>query len=194
MDRGFIRFAFYKGKEQHLYLLFDDWPRGYSIRKVNLSSNVFGSGEPPGWQMAARVSGGWEMVCTGDRRLPSAIFRFEAQRGLPMYFAAAFDSKILALQPIAPGAALPSVLLCAMMAKRSSVLEHHVNVFDVRTRSCLFAPRPETFGPDPIYIPAGGRLFALGAGTFDWLDPPPLGTPAYSDEEWSWHEIPDPPF
>ncbi|PVH31225.1 hypothetical protein PAHAL_9G089400 [Panicum hallii] len=89
----------------------------------------------------------------------------------------------LAVQPIAAGTALPSVL------------EHHVNVFDVRTRSCLFAPRPETSGPDPIYIPAGGRLFALADGTFDWLDPlpPPPGTPAYGEEarEWSWFEIPD---
>jgi hypothetical protein len=81
---------FYKIKERHLYLLFDDWPRGYSIRKVNLSPDDFGSGEPPGWQMAARVSGGWEMVCTGGQRLPSAIFRFEIHRGLPMYFAAAW--------------------------------------------------------------------------------------------------------
>ncbi|RLN18599.1 uncharacterized protein C2845_PM02G05190 [Panicum miliaceum] len=179
-----LRRAVFGGKERHLYLLFDDWPRGYSIRKVNLSPDDFGSGEPPGWQMAACVSGEWEMVCTGDQGLPSAIFRFEIYRGLPMYFAAAFDSKILAVQPIAAGTALPSVL------------EHHVNVFDVRTRSCLFALRPETSGPDPIYIPAGGRL--LADGTFDWLDPPPPppGTPAYGEEarEWSWFEIPDPPF
>ena len=128
------------------------------------------------------------MVCTGDRRLPPAIFRFEAQRGLPMYFAAAFDSKILALQPTAPGTAMAL----------PSVLEHHVAVFDVRTRSCLFfpLPDPETSGADPIYIPAGGRLFALADGTFDWLDPPPLGTPANGEQawEWSWFEIPDPPF
>ena len=154
MDRGFIRFAFYKGKEQHLYLLFDDWPRGYSIRKVNLSSNVFGSGKPPSWQMAARVSGGWEMVCTGDRRLPPAIFRFEAQRGLPMYFAAAFDSKILALQPTAPGTAMAL----------ASVLEHH---FAVRTRSCLFAQLPlgrSRPGPIPSTSPpAACSLLSLTA-------------------------------
>ncbi|RLN41768.1 hypothetical protein C2845_PM01G28320 [Panicum miliaceum] len=137
--------------------------------------------------MAAHVSGGWEMVCTGDQRLPSAIFRFEAHRGLPMYFAAAYDSKILAVQPLAAGTTLPCVFV-----------EHLVNVFDVRTRSCLVAPRPEASGADPIYIPAGGRLFALAAGTFDWLDPPPppRGTPAYGGKarEWSWFEIPDPPF
>ncbi|RCV40923.1 LOW QUALITY PROTEIN: hypothetical protein SETIT_9G094200v2 [Setaria italica] len=156
----------------------------------DLSSDGFGgSDETPGWKMAAHFSGGWELACTGDQRLPPATFRVEAQRGLPTYFAAAFDSKILAMHPIAPAAAL------------SSVLEGHFPVFDVRMRSCLFAPRMETTGADPIYIPAGGRLFALADGTFDRLDPldpPPVQfyRPAYGEEAraWSWLELPDPPF
>ncbi|KAF8660637.1 hypothetical protein HU200_057544 [Digitaria exilis] len=191
LERGGGRAA-----KQHLYLIFDDWRRGYSIRKVDLSSDGFASGEgepPAGWQMAARASGGWEMVCTGNERLPPAIFRVEAQRGLPTYFAAAFDSKILAMAPpMAPAAedALPSVL------------ERHFPVFDVRTRGCLFVPRMETTGADPIYIPAGGKLFAVADGTFDKLDPvnpPPVTAremPAYGEEarDWSWLELPDPTF
>ncbi|CAN6322622.1 unnamed protein product [Urochloa humidicola] len=162
-------------QRRHLYLLLDDWPSGYSIRKVDLPSDDFAPNDPHG------VPDEGDIVCTGDHRLPPAIFRVEARRGLPTYFAAAFDSKILVLHPISPAAALPSVL------------EHHVPIFDVRTRSCLFGPRMETTGADPIYIPAGGRLFALAAGTFDWLDPapPPVGKEA---REWHWLEIPDPPF
>ncbi|CAN6309356.1 unnamed protein product [Urochloa humidicola] len=166
-------------QRRHLYLLFDDWPSGYSIRKVrvDLPSDAFGPDD------------GEMLFCACEQRLPPAIFRLEAQRGLPMYFAAAFDSKILAMQPIAPGTALPSVL------------EDQFPVFDVRTRSCLFGPRMETTGANPIYIPAGGRLFALASGTFDWLDPldpPPihLDRSAYGEEArlWSWLELPDPPF
>lgn len=128
------------------------------------------------------------MVCTGDQRLPPAIFRFEAHRGLPMYFAAAYYSKILAVQPLAAGTTLPCVFVEHLVN-----VNVNVNVFDVRTRSCLVAPRQEASGADPIYIPAGGRVFALAAGTFDSLDPPP---PAYGGKgrEWSWFEIPDPPF
>jgi hypothetical protein len=175
-----------------LYLVFDDWWGGYSIREVDLSSDGFGGSDKRlGWKMAARFSGGWELACTGDQHLPPPIFRIEAPRGLPTYFAAAFDSKILATHPIAPApaGALPSVL------------EDHFPVFDVSMRSCLFAPRMETTGADPIYIPACNRLFVLADGTFDMLDPlapqpMPFVRPAYGEEArvWSWWEQPDPPF
>ncbi|CAL4919037.1 unnamed protein product [Urochloa decumbens] len=167
---------------RHLYLLLDDWASGYSIRKVDLPSDDFPPDDPYG--VPGEDDEG-DIVCNGDHRLPPAIFRVEAQRGLPTYFAAAFDSKILAMHPISPATALPSVL------------EHRFPIFDVRTRSCLFGPRMETTGADPIYIPAGRRLFALAAGTFDWLDPPPpLDTPACGKKarEWYWLEIADPPF
>ncbi|CAL4944358.1 unnamed protein product [Urochloa decumbens] len=156
--------------ERHLYLLFDDWADGYSVRQVDLSSDDAASDDAHGRQMAATA-------CAGDRSLPPAIFRFEAQRGLPAHLAAAFDSKILATQPVSPAAAA------------APLFESHVSVFDVVHRSCLFGPRLVPDRADPIYIPAGGRLFALAGGTFDLLYPPPPHARA-----WSWTQLSAPPF
>jgi hypothetical protein len=60
------------------------------------------------------------------------------------------------------------------------VLEHTSSPLDVRMRSCVFGPRlePEPEPDDPIYIPGGGKLFALATGTFHLLDPPPPTPPA----------------
>ncbi|CAL4927356.1 unnamed protein product [Urochloa decumbens] len=144
-------------QQRHLYLLFDDWPEGYSVRQVDLSSDDAASDDAHGWQMAATA-------CAGDHCLPPAIFRFKAQRGMPAHLAAAFDSKILATQPVSPGAAAPPLL------------ESHVPVFDVRQRSCLF------------------ELFALAAGTFDVLCPPPSPPPTPQARAWSWFQLQSPPF
>ncbi|GJM96602.1 hypothetical protein PR202_ga13457 [Eleusine coracana subsp. coracana] len=38
----------------------------------------------------------------GDQPLPSPIFSFDAQRGLPTHFAAAFGSKLIVTQPVLP--------------------------------------------------------------------------------------------
>ncbi|CAL4944356.1 unnamed protein product [Urochloa decumbens] len=176
-------------QQRHLYLLFDDWAEGYSVRMLDLSSDDAASDDAHGWQIDPRISGVFVVeggtACAGDHFLPPAIFRFKAQRGLPAHFAAAFDSNILATQPVSPAAAPPP-----------SVFERHVPVFDVRHRSCLFGPRPEPDRADPIYIPAGGRLFALAAGTFDVLygvypAPPLRGEEAAA---WSWRQLPAPPF
>ncbi|CAL4935968.1 unnamed protein product [Urochloa decumbens] len=158
-------------QQRHLYLLFDDWPEGYSVRQLDLSSDDAASDDAHGWQMAATA-------CAGDHCLPPPIFRFKAQCGMPAHLAAAFDSKILATQPVSPGAAAPPLL------------ESHVPVFDVRQRSCLFGPRLVPDRDDPIYIPAGGRLFALAGGTFDLLCPPP---PPHA-RAWSWTQLSAPPF
>ncbi|KAF8689970.1 hypothetical protein HU200_041605 [Digitaria exilis] len=60
-------------RRRHLYLIFDDWSRGYSIRKVNLEG------------------GG------GEQRLPDAFWRVEAERGMPEVFTSAFGARIVAL-------------------------------------------------------------------------------------------------
>ncbi|CAN6309354.1 unnamed protein product [Urochloa humidicola] len=168
--------------KQHLYLLFDDWTEGYSVRQVDLSSDDAASDDARGWQIDATA-------CDGDHSLPPAIFRFEAQRGLPAHLAAAFDSKIVATQPLSPASAVAAPLL----------LESHVPIFDVRHRSCLFGPRLVPDRADPIYIPAGRRLFALAAGTFDLLHPPPSQPPrppVHGEEGrvWSWRQLSAPPF
>jgi len=62
-------------QQQHLYLIFDDWELGYSIRKLNLS-----------------VAG------AEQRRLPPPFIRLEATRGFPEFFAAV-GTKILATHP-----------------------------------------------------------------------------------------------
>ncbi|CAL4944406.1 unnamed protein product [Urochloa decumbens] len=162
-------------QQRHLYLLFDDWPEGYSVRQLDLSSDDAASDDAHGWQMAATA-------CAGDHCLPPAIFRFKAQRGMPAHLAAAFDSKILATQPVSPGAAAPLLL------------ESHVPVFDVLQRSCLFGPRLVPDRADPIYISAGGRFFALAAGTFDILCPPPSPPPPPQAKAWSWFQLQAPPF
>jgi hypothetical protein len=59
---------------QHLYLVFDDWSLGYSIYKVDLS---------------------YYPDIDGQCLLSSPIFQVEAQRRLPLYFAAAFGSNII---------------------------------------------------------------------------------------------------
>ncbi|CAL4944421.1 unnamed protein product [Urochloa decumbens] len=165
-----------KPPRRHLYLVLDDWSIGYSIRKIDLSSDF--DSEDSDQLMPAHGP----ISFNGKRRLPSAVFRFQAQRGLPMYFAAAFDSKIMAMHPITPG----------INGMLPWVPESLVPVFDVRMRSVIFGPRQIPDLDDPIYIPVGGRLFALSTGSFQLLYPPP------GEEEegwvWSWRQLPKPPF
>ncbi|CAL4978512.1 unnamed protein product [Urochloa decumbens] len=77
--------------QQHLYLIFDDWEFGYSIRKLNLSN-----------------------AGAEQRRLPPPFIRLEATRGCPEFFAAV-GTKILATHPrfdfgdTVPGGILPII-------------------------------------------------------------------------------------
>ncbi|CAL4935982.1 unnamed protein product [Urochloa decumbens] len=171
-----------KPPRRHLYLVLDDWSIGYSIRKIDLSSDF--DSEDSDQLIAAHGP----ISSNGKRRLPSAVFRFQAQRGLPMYFAAAFDSKIMAMHPVTPG----------INGMLPWVPESLVPVFDVRMRSVIFGPRQIPDLDDPIYIPVGGRLFALSTGSFQLLYPPPGDDESGSEEEegwvWSWRQLPEPPF
>jgi hypothetical protein len=79
--------------QQHLYLIFDDWELGYSIRELNLSN-----------------------AGAEQRHLPPPFIRLEATRGCPEFFAAV-GTKILATHPRVefgdaarvPGGTLPIV-------------------------------------------------------------------------------------
>ncbi|CAN6233015.1 unnamed protein product [Urochloa humidicola] len=80
-ERDFVRTAKRRRRRQrHLYLVFDDWSRGYSIRKVNLPS---GSGADE-----------------ERRRVPHAFWRFVAERRWPQFFKSAFGPNILAMHPV----------------------------------------------------------------------------------------------
>ncbi|BAF10972.2 Os03g0163400 [Oryza sativa Japonica Group] len=150
-------------KRRHLYLVLDDWSRGYSIRKIDLSVGNDGDGE---------------------HSMPPAIFSFEAPRAGPKYFAGAFDSKILAMQPVDPQFSFNPMA--------------GIPIYDVRMRSLVVGPRQRPDPVDPIYIPVGGRLFALSVGSFQLLYPPPDDESDDQEEEedfvWGWHALPNPPF
>lgn len=137
-------------EQQHLYLIFDDWLWGYSIRELDLS---FDNAE--------------EDEEGTKHALPPPIFRMEAPRESTMSFTAAFGTMIVAMHdhddestergihPLVPELAVP--------------------IFDVRDRGVIFVLRPNQDTPaaeeDAIYIPAGNnRLYAFTDASFQMLD------------------------
>lgn len=143
-----------------LYLILDDFACGYSIREVDLPSS-----DDPGQANNAR--GGGAVTYTGEQPLPPPIFRFEAQRKLPLHFAAAFGSKILALQPMTP----PPLALIVIHPLLPKDL---VPVYDVHRLFGLSIGAFETLGPLPYVAPPGSL------GEQGW--------------EWDWSALPKPPF
>ncbi|CAL4944422.1 unnamed protein product [Urochloa decumbens] len=169
-----------KPRRRHLYLVLDDWSLGYSIRKIDLSSHSHPN--DPHQLLAAGVR---REGSVGEQLLPSAIFRVVAQRGLPMYFAGAFGTKIMAMHLGDDGDEADT---------HPVVPKRLVTAFDVRTRAMVFCPRPKQDRMSyPFYIPVGNRLLALSA-SFQLLNPP---EPNHPTGQWcapSWHELPEPPF
>ncbi|KAF8775677.1 hypothetical protein HU200_004459 [Digitaria exilis] len=165
-----------KRKRRHLYLVLDDWSWGYSIRKVDLSSDCY-SGEP--WQQHTAIS--WKGA---EQRLPQAVFRIEGRPGYPNCFAAAFGTKIIAMTPNGDERDATHPLSPSCVAP----------VFDVRKRLFAFAPRPRMDVVDPIYFYVDARLFALCYGSFKLLHPPPLEEQGDCWEPQSWCELPKHPF
>ncbi|WVZ66974.1 LOW QUALITY PROTEIN: hypothetical protein U9M48_016123, partial [Paspalum notatum var. saurae] len=165
-----------ESERRHLYIVCDE-SHGYSIRKVDLSSeSTSDDSEEPPHQLHSAIS---------ELRLPPAVLRLQAPRGLShYYFAAAFGTRILAMHPSGPGTDGKPCLLPQLQ----------VPVFDVRTRGVIFAPRQKGDLAHPIYIPVRDRLFALTAGSFEQLWPPPLEYPGGDCWEWTWRELPKPPF
>nr|CAB3498240.1 unnamed protein product [Digitaria exilis] len=162
---------FPKEKARHLYLVFDDWSWGYSIRKIDL---LAGDGDCEGSRPSS------SSMSDVDYNLPPPIFRFQAPRGHPNYFAGAFDSKILAMHPMDPQFSLnPNA---------------GVPIFDVRKRCLMVGPRQRPDLLHPIYVPVGGRLFSLAAGSFQLLYPPPDANSYSEGFVWTWQTLPDPPF
>ncbi|TVU44995.1 hypothetical protein EJB05_04461, partial [Eragrostis curvula] len=177
-----------------LYLVFDDWARGYSIRMVDLPYDD-DDDDSAGLQRRPLAA---ELLLSGGRRTdatkqapqhPPVFIRIEAPRGMPRHVAPAFGTKILFMHPnVIDGKPLPS-----WAPKR------HVSVLDVRGPYFRYGPRhvaPAGGLADPIYIPVSDELlFALAAvGSFELLHPPAPAPEPDIGSVWSWHKLSAPPF
>ncbi|CAL4935926.1 unnamed protein product [Urochloa decumbens] len=171
-------------KPRHLYLVLDDWPWGYGIRELDLLSDS----DADDHHQLTPAERSTPTRATSRRHLPAAIFRFEAERSEPSYFAGAFGSKILATQPI----------VTSGLHRRP--LDDGVPVYDVRARSFMLGPRRwTTASASPVvYVSAGGMLLALAAGDggFEVLQPPPRDEAGWEGGfTWAWRRVPgDLPF
>ncbi|KAF8674266.1 hypothetical protein HU200_048088 [Digitaria exilis] len=166
--------------QQNLYLLFNDWRKGYSIRKLDLRA-----------LLAADVSAeGVTDATTIDhtvRSLPPAVFCFEASRDFPAHFAAAFDTKIITINP-----RIPDWHPSSLKSGRNihPVAPMKITAYDVQSREIMLGPLPKTEPWKPIYIAVGhSRLFALYQRSFERLSLKPRDC-------WvrPWKKLQDAPF
>uniref|UniRef100_A0A453I9X2 Uncharacterized protein n=4 Tax=Aegilops tauschii subsp. strangulata TaxID=200361 RepID=A0A453I9X2_AEGTS len=160
-----------KRRKHYLYLVFDDWAYGYSIRRINLFPD---SRRRKQTAFSARA----DVQC-----LPPALFRLEAAHGSLEYFASAFGTRILAMHTRDPGG-------------KRLLAGTFVPMLDVSSLSMTFCPGQE-YPINPIYLSAGNKLFCLSEASFEMLQweplcPPPLGR--RRKKEWSWQRLEDPPF
>ncbi|CAN6357154.1 unnamed protein product [Urochloa humidicola] len=163
--------------ERRLYLIFDDWENGYSIREIKLSP-------------ASRVRRRRSRRRLEDpdlqpeqqqqlKTLPPPSIRFGAPRRLPWLFAA-IGTKIIPMHGV-PEGCLP--------------------VVDVQSRGVTFGPW-KGYQYLPIFFPiADHELFILDTFAFRSLSlklEQPLWCPVLeentSNKQWSWRDLPDPPF
>ncbi|XP_066395578.1 uncharacterized protein [Miscanthus floridulus] len=133
---------------QHLYLIFDDWPWGYSIRKLKL---------PPRSPHQRRLRR------PEHKRLPPPCICLEATRRLPLFFAAV-GTNIVAAHPRNDfwNAPVPECIL---------------PIVDVRSLGVRFGPGL-LYPAQPILITVGDEeVFALDMGSFRVLSMKPLCSP-----------------
>ncbi|KAJ1293702.1 hypothetical protein BS78_01G088700 [Paspalum vaginatum] len=170
--------------QRHLYLIFDDWSWGYSIRKTSLPSDD---------EEAAEAEANNVTIDRTEQPTPPAIFRLAAPapRGAAAAscFVAGFGTMIMVMHARSPKDDV-----------RLLVPKRLVPAFDVRDRGIFFAPRPEADPAHSIYIPVGdGRIFALStrSGSFELLEQSPRPEPGGNGGglgSSSWRKLPDPPF
>lgn len=155
-----------KDRRQHLYLAFDDWVSGYTIRNVRLTPGSIKGAEQPLSPVSGSGSGSGEGA---EQPLPGVFMRVEAPRRSAIHFASAFGTKILVLHPSASDMGIP--------------------ILDVKDQSSIFGPM-ETYSACPVYFPVGDdRLFALNIARFKVC----IWAPE-SSEPWVWQKLPYPPF
>ncbi|RLM79908.1 uncharacterized protein C2845_PM12G21620 [Panicum miliaceum] len=153
---------------RHLYLVFDDWEYGYSIRKVSLSRRAGKRAEQP---LSSDSEGADQGSGKGAEPLP-VFMRISAPRGFPDFFTSAFGTKIMGMLP---GASDDGGIM-------------GVPTIDVQDQTFIFGPGPN-YPVFPIYLPVGDdRLFTLDVGIFEVLRK--LG----HNGPWVWQELTYPPF
>ncbi|CAN6281469.1 unnamed protein product [Urochloa humidicola] len=159
-------------RRRHLYLIFDDWKWGYSIRKAFLTPD---DEDEPGKDNVT--------IDRTEHPPPRAIFHLGAPRGAPLCFAVGFDTMIMAMHAKSPYDDTPLL-----------VPKHLVPVFDVRSRAIIFGPRPKVDPVHAIYISTGNKIFALSTGSFELLDQSPLPERDGKCRGCSWRKLQNPPF
>ncbi|CAL4959110.1 unnamed protein product [Urochloa decumbens] len=147
--------------QQHLYLIFDDWPWGYSIRKLKLPRRS------PHQPSLRRL----EPHRPQHKRLPPPCICLEAIRRLPSYFAAV-GTNIIAVHP-------------RKDFWDVRVPEFVVPIFDVRSLCVKFGPALLHPG-DPILMTVGDEVFALDYESFSVLSMKPECSP----HEWCFLQPP----
>ncbi|CAN6343961.1 unnamed protein product [Urochloa humidicola] len=157
--------------QRHLYLIFDDWPWGYTIRELDLSP---AAAVPP-----HQVTAGADRR-RHRRRLPQPVISVEAPRGCPGHFAPA-GTRIVAMHG----------------RNQLSVPDGFLPIVDVRSRGVTFGPW-EGYPHFPIYFAVGDdEIFALDTTSFKTLSLKPLWPPRLESRrncQWSWCDLPEPPF
>ncbi|CAL4952500.1 unnamed protein product [Urochloa decumbens] len=152
--------------QQHLYLIFDDWPWGYSIRKLKLPPR---SPHQPSLRPL-------EPHRPEHKRLPPPCICLEAPRELSMFFAAV-GTNIIAAHP-------------RNDFRNASVPECIMPIVDVRSLGVRIGPGL-LYPVKPIFITVGDvEVFALDMGTFSVLSIKPL----CSSHDWSWRDLTPPPI
>ncbi|CAN6239114.1 unnamed protein product [Urochloa humidicola] len=165
-ERDGVRTAKLRRRRRHLYFIFDDWSRGYSIRKVN---------PPPPGSGEGGAGAGDE-----QQRMPRAFLRFGAERGCPQYLAPAFGARIMVTHPDTSSTTIQVVDVRArafMPGPRTNYPAHPIYIPVGGDK--LFAMDIGTF-----------ELCCSPPGLDDNGAPPPPP----EQGEWRWREVQKQPF
>lgn len=149
---------------RRLYVIFDDWPWGYSIYDLNLW---------PGSTAGAKL-----------RRLPPPFIRLEAPRGAPWLFAS-IGSRIVATHPRGNFRdSVPDGFQPIIDVRSRAINFGPGHVF-------LGLPIFFSVGDDEVYSVDTGGFKTLSLRP---LAPPRLEHKSKCRDVWSWCDLPEPPF
>uniref|UniRef100_A0A0E0KUV3 Uncharacterized protein n=1 Tax=Oryza punctata TaxID=4537 RepID=A0A0E0KUV3_ORYPU len=162
-------------RKKYLYLVMDDWEKGYGIYRVDVDS----------FDPDAEFDSDSEAECQARPRDDelSPLVRVEAPIKLSRWITA-HGSKIFMMLPVR-GEAIPGI-----------------PVFDTVTRAMMVCPWPENYGEQfqPFCVSVGDRLIRLCNPCFQVLGAQPPPRTDHLNDPWAWEEISDdnalsmPPF